>query len=92
MSDVADKITDSSNDLAGFHQYIGERLKEGGDTLSPEEALDIWRHEHPLPEDYEETVEALREALADMEAGDVGIPLEEFDAEFRARHNLSPRK
>ncbi len=33
---------------------------------------------------------ALSEALTDMEAGDHGIPLEEFDRKFRQRHSIPP--
>jgi hypothetical protein len=92
MSDVVKEVTNVSADLSGFHAFIGEHLKEGNVGLSPEEALNIWRTDHPLPEDFEETVEALREALDDLKAGDLGRPFEEFDAEFRARHNLPPRQ
>jgi hypothetical protein len=35
-----------------------------------------------------DTVQALREAIADMEAGDTGVPLDQFDQEFRARHDI----
>jgi hypothetical protein len=92
MSEVAKELSLATGDLASFHQFIGQRLKEGDDNLSPEEALDIWRSEHPLPGDFEETVAALREALEDLEAGDLGQPFEEFDREFRARHNIPPRQ
>jgi hypothetical protein len=40
-----------------------------------------------VPADLD-AVEAIREALADMDAGDHGTPLEEFDREFRRRHGL----
>jgi hypothetical protein len=88
MSDLAKELTTSIGDLARFHQFIGQRLKQGDDKLSPEEALDIWRSEHPLSEDYEETVAALREALEEMDAGVPGIPAEQFFREFRERHGL----
>jgi hypothetical protein len=91
MSDVANGISNESADLTGFHQYIGEQLRQGKPGLSPEEALDMWRAEHPLPEDFEENVAALREALEDMDAGDVGIPAEQFFREFREAHGLPPR-
>jgi hypothetical protein len=83
--------TDANYELQSFHQFIGEQLNTGEVPLSPEEALDAWRMQHPSPEQYEEDVEALREALADMEAGDTGRPWEEFDREFRKRHNLDKR-
>lgn len=43
-----------------------------------------------LSEEQRETIAAVRAALADMEAGDTGITLEEFDRQFRAKHNLPP--
>jgi hypothetical protein len=91
MSDAANQISLLTADLSGFHSFIGEKLKEKNVGISPEEALDIWRAQHPLPDDFEENVEALREALEDMEAGDVGIPVEQFFREFREDHGLPPR-
>lgn len=38
--------------------------------------------------DRGDTLQALRDAIADMEAGDTGVPLDQFDQEFRARHNI----
>jgi hypothetical protein len=92
MSDVAKELSTETAELVSFHEFLSQRLKAGDDKLTPEEAVDIWRSAHPLPEDFEDTVAALREALEDLDAGDVGQPLEEFDAEFRARHNLPPRQ
>jgi hypothetical protein len=59
--------------------------------LSPEEALDLWRAEHPSPEEFAETVPAIRETLTDMEAGDTGTPLDEFDRQFRQKHGIPPK-
>lgn len=56
--------------------------------MSPEEALDIWRMEHPSPQQFADDVQVIREALADIEAGNSGVPLEIFMREFRKRHNL----
>jgi putative addiction module CopG family antidote len=36
----------------------------------------------------EQDVTAIREALADLEAGDRGIPFDEFVDEFRRRHHI----
>ncbi len=75
------------SELASFHRFLSDRLTSGED-LSPEEAIDRWRAENPSREDHLETVIAVRHALADMRAGDTGIPFEEFDAEMRRKHNL----
>jgi hypothetical protein len=78
--------TGIQQELSDFHQFIGEKLASGAANLSPEEALDLWRAEHPSEEEFAETVAALKESLADMEAGDKGMPFEEFDRQFRQAH------
>lgn len=42
------------------------------------------------PEDLAESVQALREAVDDMKAGDRGVPFDEFIAALRKKHNLAP--
>lgn len=37
----------------------------------------------------DEELAAIQEAIDDLEAGDTGIPFEEFDRDFRARHELN---
>jgi hypothetical protein len=73
------------NELDAFHRFVGVQLANGGSTLTPEECLDLWRSQHPLDEEIDAGIEAIQEALDDMEAGDSGQPLEEFLAEFRAQ-------
>jgi hypothetical protein len=80
--------TDAHHELLSFHQFVGEQLNAGQPCLSPEEALEAWRLQNRSPEEYAEDVQAVREALADMEAGDTGTPAEIYLAEFRKRHNL----
>ena len=80
---------DPTAELAQFQQFIVDHLQKG-DTLSPEEALDLWRLRHPNADDFADSVLALREALVDLDSGERGVPLEEFDREFRRRHDLPP--
>jgi hypothetical protein len=80
--------TDANNELLSFHQFVTEQLNTGRPPLSPEEALEAWRLQNRSPEEMAEDVQAIREALDDMDAGDTGVPWEEFDREFRKRHNL----
>jgi hypothetical protein len=77
---------ETGNELRDFHRFIGEKVVNGGVTATPEEVLDEWRTLHPDPAD----VAAIQEAIDDLEDGDVGKPLDDFDREFRARHNLPP--
>ncbi|MBX9789299.1 MAG: hypothetical protein K2Y37_10320 [Pirellulales bacterium] len=78
---------DPTTDLERFRDYLSGCLSQGN-GLSPEEALDLWRSDNPSGECISDDVEAVRQALADMDAGDKGVPLEEFDREFRKRHGL----
>lgn len=72
----------SVNELNEFYVFLGDKLKNGGADLSPEEALDEWRELHPEPE-FDDATEAIQEALDDMDAGDRGRPAEEVIAELR---------
>ncbi|HEY2840242.1 MAG TPA: hypothetical protein VGJ26_13890 [Pirellulales bacterium] len=74
-------------ELFRFQQFIRDHLAKG-EAMSPEEALDLWRIENPDPGEHADVTNALREALSDMEAGDCGVPLEEFDRAFRRRHGI----
>jgi hypothetical protein len=80
---------DPNAELAQFQQFLVDHLQKG-ESLSPEEALDLWRLRHPNPDDFDDCVRALREALAELDAGERGVPLDEFDREFRRRHGLPP--
>jgi len=71
-------------ELELFHQFQKKLLEQGRRDLSPEEALRLWQMER---REYAETVEATREGLEDLRAGRVQ-PLEEFDDEFRTKHNI----
>jgi hypothetical protein len=79
------------HELRDFHRYVGELIDRGGTPPTPEDVLAEWRTLHPDPGAADEELEAIQEAIDDLDAGDTGVPFEEFDREFRARHNLPPR-
>ena len=81
--------TDLTNQLEAFLRFLGEHLANGGSSLTPEECLALWRAQHSTPEQLSANMQAVREALADMDASDAGQPLEQFLAEFRRRNHLS---
>lgn len=80
---------DVNQELRSFHEFVAEQLRLGVPYSSPEEVVYAWRLRNRSPEEMAEDVQAVREALADMEAGDTGRPFEEFDREFRKRHNIA---
>ncbi len=70
--------------LARFHDFVGEQLRsDDGALISPEQVLALWR-------DREETIAAIREGLADVEAGRTK-PFEQFCEEFEQRHGIVRR-
>jgi len=75
-------------ELREFHRFLTGKLSAGGIDLSPEEALDEWRQLHPQTQGFDEEVAAVREALDDIAKGDRGMPFDQFDQDFRKRHNL----
>jgi len=75
-------------ELVRFSQFVSEKIGAGSGDLSPEEALDLWRSENPSDDERADTVRALKEALDEFRAGDSGIPLAEFDREFRERRGF----
>ena len=79
------------NELRDFHNFVATQLAANPGALSPEDVVDLWRDQHPQPDDPAAVADAVRAALADMERGDLGQTLEEFDLTFRARHGLANR-
>lgn len=68
--------------LENFHQFVGEQLHSPRSAnISPEEALVLWR-------ERQETIEAIREGLDDVESGRVK-PLDEFLRDFENRHRIA---
>jgi predicted transcriptional regulator len=78
-------------ELRSFHAFLSRKLEENGsEALSPEEALDLWRMEHPTPEEHEANLEAIRQGLEDLEAGRMRSA-REFLAEMRRKY-IVPEK
>ena len=71
--------TSETHTLEDFHRFIGEQLRsDAAAKMSPEQALALWRERH-------ESIEAIEEGLADVEAGRTR-PLDQFLADFEVRH------
>ncbi len=66
-----------SNPLADFHQFVAHQLESDATAqMTPELALALWR-------ERQESIAAIQEGLADVEAGRV-FPAEEVVRETRA--------
>jgi hypothetical protein len=82
---------ETRDDLKAFHAFVGEQIANGGASLTPAEALNVWEILHPSDTERAATVEALKDALEDMRAGDTGIPAREFFADLRNKYGLPAR-
>lgn len=80
--------TDVSQELEAFRRFLGEQLSSGQTSLTPEGCLALWRVHHPTSRALRADVQAVQEALDDMDAGETGQPFDQFLAEFRARSGL----
>ena len=67
--------------LEDFYIFVGQQVKNGGEQISPEQVLAMWR-------ERAETVKAIQEGLEDVAAGRVR-PADEVLAELRNELNAS---
>jgi hypothetical protein len=75
-----------ANDLLALRSFIDEQLS--GETVpTVDEVLARWEHENESDEERQESLEAIRRGLADVEAGRV-MPAREAVAELRRKHHL----
>ena len=81
---------DRVNDLFAFKSFIEEKLANGGASLTLDEALARWEYENQTAEERSAEVDAVREALDDMRAGDSGTPAQ-FLADLRRKYQLPAR-
>lgn len=64
--------------LQSFHRFLSKQLESNSaDSMSPEEALALWQEE-------QETLSAIREGLADVEAGRT-MSIVEFEQAIRQK-------
>ena len=79
------KSSTTESELRDFHRFLGGMLKNGSAHLSPEEALEEWREQHPEGVEFEDDTEAIQEAVDDMLNGDHGRPYQEVMADLLRR-------
>ncbi|MBI1900278.1 MAG: hypothetical protein HYS13_04070 [Planctomycetia bacterium] len=76
-------------DLLEFRQFLDAQIASGRANLTPEETVRLWRESR---REFEETVAELKDALADVAAGDRGVPAGEFMKDLRARNYKSAKE
>ncbi len=79
---------DRANEPRAFLAFLNEPLARGGASLTLDECLARWEYENQTDEEREDTLRAIREGLADVEAGRTP-PAAEVVAELRQKFGLS---
>ncbi len=79
--------SERANDLHAFKDFIDDQLARQT-VPTVDEVIARWDSENESAEERSATVQALREALADMDAGDTGLPVHEALLELRRKHHL----
>lgn len=74
--------TGRHNDLSAFESFIDQKLSDGELKLTLDDALGLWDYENQDEEEREDTLRAIRQGLADLDAGRVR-PAEEVPDELR---------
>ncbi len=74
----------TSDELENFHHFAQVRLQTAP-VESLEELVDIWRLEHPSADERAEIHDAIRQGLADIQAGR-GRPADEVMIDLRHKN------
>ncbi len=78
-----------TKELQSFYQFADDRLRrDDDDSQSLDQLYAEWRAQHPSVEGLKKDVLAVRASLRDLENGETGRPIEEFEREFRQRNGL----
>jgi hypothetical protein len=78
--------TERANDLRAFKSFIEAQLS-CGTIPTVDEVLARWQYENETDDEREETLEAIRRGIADVEAGRLR-PAREAVLELRRKHSL----
>ena len=85
-------VTDRSNDVRAFREFLDTRLSHGASDFSLDEALRLWEIQCRQPAtEHQENVQDRREGLDDTRAGDTGVPSRRFPARPRRKYDRSER-
>ncbi len=73
-----------SNELIDFREFIDRKLSTGT-SVSLDDAVDEFRASQMSEVELNESVAAIKHAMAEIEAGVPGVPAKDVLAELRAR-------
>ncbi len=69
-------------DLLQFREFLDQQVDGNPASLTPEDVLDQWRANHPLPAELEASAAEIQQTLDEMRP-ESGVPAREASAEMR---------
>lgn len=75
--------------LASFMQFVQDRVAAGDAQASLDELFDLWRHENPMDQAYQENVAAIAASIEDFQRGERGTIAGEHSAKLRREFGLA---
>jgi hypothetical protein len=81
----ADMATQNPTEAEAFQLFLAEQVSTTGRSKTPEELVHLWREQQ---KEHTETLEAIEEGIADMEADRV-YPFDEVNEEIRRKFGWS---
>lgn len=79
-------MSTSIEELDHFREFAEQKITNGHADWSLQQLVDLWKFENPSQEQLAADVQAVKEALHDLDNGEVGISHEEFMQELRAKY------
>lgn len=76
------------DDLRAFRDFVDDQLAGAGPAPTPAECLDLSEIETATESERRADLQAVRGALKDMRAGDVGLPADRVLADTRRKYDL----
>lgn len=73
----------TAQEIESFRDFALRLLEQGGPELTMDDLYEQWRVERFGDLQAAADLEAIRESLRDLEAGETGIPYEVFDREMK---------
>ena len=82
-------MTTNESELFQFNEFVAGKLQNGGDDLTPEQCLEIWRLQHPKAGQFNQSVKSIQSAIDEMESGADCVRADEHHSRLRSKYSGS---
>ena len=75
--------------IDNFHSFASRHVSGDESSLTVAELFDLWQIQNIDADELVQSVQSVKSAIADMEAGDSGKPFNQFTAEMRNEFGIA---